>query len=227
MPRLRGLTAVQVALLAVVILWLAAGQVRAANARGMALAQIDVPPDRSAAPDSSGSGDQLAQQSEGNSTTIEPERTPITYAEPVWISVERMGLGKATITDVGLEPDGTIPVDDSSISWYRYGASASDENGAMILLAHIAYDGEPGRFARLGSLSVGDRIEIGMEGGLTREFEVRSLDLAEKTDFNSRIDDFVDQKSEGLRLYLITCGGSFNGAERSYSSFHIATARAV
>lgn len=232
MPRLRGLLLVaQVTLLIGVGGWLVAGQVDSTEVTGSAVVQP---------------GDEIVEQSQviANEEISEPvgsiqalesaglatdatEVASVPFAEPAWISVEPIGLERASIVGVGLEPDGTIPVDASTISWYRYGASVSDENGAVIMLAHIAFDGEPGQFARLAALNVGDRIKVGMDGGGMREFAVSSLDLTDKTDFNGQIDHFVDQESPGLRLYLITCGGEFDRSARSYSSFHVATATAT
>lgn len=226
MSKVGGLIAVQVVLLVAVGGWLVVGEFRAMNDSGQATERSYDQMGQSVVSVDSEIGRLFTEESEPSEES-EPELVSPPYAEPVWVSIQPMGLSRAGIAEVGIDADGTIPVHDDSISWYRYGASPSDSSGAVILLAHIAYDGAPGEFARLDALNVGDRIEIGMEGGATREFMVRSLDLAEKVDFNGRIEDYVDQRSDGLRLYLITCGGSFDSAARSYSSFHIATAEVI
>ncbi|MBM4535859.1 class F sortase [Rhodococcus hoagii] len=118
------------------------------------------------------------------------------------------------LIDLGLEPDGTLEVPPGAFpaGWYS-GSPVPGERGPAILAGHVDWGGEPGVFLRLHELVPGDTIDTIRSDGVTAVFRVTRVDRYAKAEFpTAAVYGNIDHP--GLRL--ITCGGEFDTAARSY-----------
>ena len=118
------------------------------------------------------------------------------------------------LVDLGLEPDGTLEVPPGAFpaGWYS-GSPVPGERGPAILAGHVDWGGEPGVFLRLHELVPGDTIDTIRSDGVTAVFRVTRVDRYAKAEFpTAAVYGNIDHP--GLRL--ITCGGEFDTAARSY-----------
>lgn len=135
---------------------------------------------------------------------------------PVRVRIPALGVD-APIVALGVDRDGRmeVPDDVSTVGWYRYGSSPGGP-GSSVLAAHIDSEREgPGVFLRLGTLDQGDIIEVVDERGGVARFLVRAVQLIPKEELPL---DRVFARTGAPVLTLITCGGGFSRAERSYDS---------
>lgn len=117
------------------------------------------------------------------------------------------------VRPVGLEDDGALEIpDETEIGWYRYGA-APGLPGATVLAAHVTWNRTIGPFFRLGELEPGDRVDLTLDNGARRVYEVVERTMYDKDELpRSRIWRTSGPES----LVLITCGGDYNPDIRRY-----------
>lgn len=154
-------------------------------------------------------------------------------AEPVTLTIERLGILNHPLHPVGLDPDGTIeepPVTaPDQTGWYSLGVKPGDP-GPAVIVGHVSGRppgsprAVPGIFAKLDQLATGDEITIDRETGPPARFVVYDRTTAPKDRFPT---DTVYGDTPGPELRLITCGGEFRPAVRSYASNIIVWARAL
>ncbi|MFI6485054.1 class F sortase [Nonomuraea sp. NPDC050663] len=137
-------------------------------------------------------------------------------AQPVQIVIPAIGVS-APITSVGLDSDGVVQAPSLSepnlTGWYRHGPRPG-ENGPAVILGHLDTVSGPAVFARLGELQANDPIIITTADGSQETFIVTSREQVAKNAFpTSRVYGPVSAPA----LRLITCGGDFDHAKRSYN----------
>jgi len=119
---------------------------------------------------------------------------------------------------LGLKEDGTVMVppteSNAPAGWYRYLVTPG-EPGPAVILGHFDSTQGPAVFYRLGELQPGARIFVRRADGRTVEFAVDSVYTYPKSDFPS---EAVYGPTADPVLRLITCGGSFDRARRTYLS---------
>jgi hypothetical protein len=125
---------------------------------------------------------------------------------PRSITIDDTGL-RGDVRAVGLEESGELEVpDETEIGWYRYGSSPG-RAGATVLAAHVTWNGNVGPFFNLGDVEPGDRVEVGLEDGTLRTYEVVERTMYDK---DSLPRERIWRTTGDESLVLITCGGSFN-----------------
>jgi sortase (surface protein transpeptidase) len=138
---------------------------------------------------------------------------PLAAAPPVRIRIPAIGVDSGLI-GLGLQPDGTlqVPADGSVAGWYT-GAPAPGQRGPAVIAAHVDWNRRPGVFFRLRDLEPGDEVAVDRQDRTTARFEVLEVEQYPKDAFpTERVYGDIDHA--GLRL--ITCGGAFDRAARSY-----------
>lgn len=138
-----------------------------------------------------------------------------TVPRPVRVRVPALGID-ARVAALGVADDGEmeVPKDARTVAWYEYGPSPG-QNGSAVLAAHVDYNGVRGIFFDLARLAAGDEVVVELEGGRTRTFTVEEQASVAKEVLP--IDELF--RREGApALTLITCGGEFDAAARSYRS---------
>jgi sortase (surface protein transpeptidase) len=134
---------------------------------------------------------------------------------PQSVAIPAIGVD-APVRAVGVFDDGRLEVPPADVvGWYRFGSSPG-EPGSTVLAAHVAYDGRDGAFRHLASLIAGD--EVVVDGA---RFVVERVEQYRK----EALPDAVWAGDGPARLVLITCGGSFDAARRSYDSNVVAWTR--
>jgi len=136
-------------------------------------------------------------------------------APPVRLTIPAIGVRTALIR-LGFTRAGALQVPSSYqvAGWYdrspRPGAT-----GAAIIAGHIDSVAGPGVFYRLASLRRGDRAYVRRADGSLVVFRVTAVRLYRKDRFPTAA---VYGPAAGPQLRLITCGGIFDPALRSYES---------
>ena len=152
-------------------------------------------------------------------TDVDAEAPP-----PRRLSIERLGID-ADLAGLRVLADGTleVPADPDQIGWHRAGTAPGDV-GPAVVVGHVdSYEGGA-VFFRLRELQPGDRVGVQRVDGSTVEFEVYGLETVRKDSFPS---DRVYGATAGPELRLVTCGGTFDEATRSYTENVVVYAREV
>ena len=142
-----------------------------------------------------------------NEATNEP--VAATGFSPSHISIPSVGID-ASIEDVGII-DGVMqtPVDVWSVGWYQQLAQPGGAGNA-VFAAHRDYWGVgPTIFYNLDQVSIGDQIYVAGPDGEQVSYTITDLySVDASADFSS-----VISQSGGETITLITCTGTFDGAE--------------
>lgn len=151
-----------------------------------------------------------------NHTTDKPtEPSPAAAPAGLALSIPKIGVDSSLI-GLGLNPDRTLAVPSldtpMQASWYTGGPMPGDV-GPAVVLGHVDSHGKPAVFWRLRELAAGDQVYVHRPDGSTATFVVRHKEEVPKNDFPTNA---VYANTAGPELRLITCGGSFDSAKRSY-----------
>lgn len=140
------------------------------------------------------------------STSTSTAPKPYASSPPTRLLVPSVGVD-APVTDLGLNPDGTVEVPPADrgeeVGWYRNGPTPG-ENGPAVLIGHYDTVHGPAVFKQLPKLRPGELIRIRRADGSTVDFKVRTLLQAAKDHFPTE-QVYGDTPAPALRL--ITCGG--------------------
>jgi sortase (surface protein transpeptidase) len=138
---------------------------------------------------------------------------PLSASAPVRLRIPSIGVDSA-LMGLGLQDDGSleVPPEGFPAGWYT-GAPTPGELGPAIIAGHVDWAGARGVFYSLRDLAAGDDISVEREDGSAARFRVASVQQFPKDAFPTAA-VYADLDHAGLRL--ITCGGSFDRAARSY-----------
>lgn len=149
------------------------------------------------------------------SARLEDYRQPRHGSRPVGLTIESIGV-RARVVPVGVQ-DGSktmeVPADVGTIGWYRFGP-APGSSGSAVLIGHVDshVQGE-GAFFRLRELAPGDHVTVMFANGSRSSFDV----VARRSYPKSKLPGALFQRSGPPLLTLVTCGGAFDQATRSYA----------
>ncbi|MEV3921505.1 class F sortase [Actinomadura coerulea] len=134
---------------------------------------------------------------------------------PVRVSIPSIGV-RAPLARLGLGAGGEVQVPPADrpgeAGWYEAGPTPG-ERGAAVVLGHVDSAKGAAVFYDLGRLRPGHRIEVSRADGRVAVFTVESVERVPKGRFPAgRV--YGPLGHPGLRL--VTCGGAFDRAERSY-----------
>ena len=160
----------------------------------------------------------------GPTTAAEPREPPgvagfhsvRTYDQPapptrLWIPAIAVST---PLVRLGRLPDGTIevPKDWNTAGWYDKGPRPG-QPGPAVILGHVDSRSGPAVFYRLRALRPRDIIRVGLADGRILVFRVQRVERYPKNEFPTEAVYFPTLNRE---LRLITCGGEFDYAKRSY-----------
>lgn len=132
-------------------------------------------------------------------------------APPVRMQIPAIDVD-AAITAVDLRRDGSLEVPAATdAGWYRR-TPVPGAHGSALITGHVDTARAPAVFARLAALRPGDRIGVAGADGWTTVFEVRGLSRHAK----SALPTALWRPDSRRLLRLVTCGGTFDRARRSY-----------
>ena len=118
--------------------------------------------------------------------------------------MQSIDVARFPVRPVGLELDGQMEIpDETEIGWYQYGATAG-QPGATVLAAHVSWNRTNGPFARLGSVEPGEEIEVALDDGSVRRYQVTERAVYGKLELPH---ERIWRNTGDETLVLITCGG--------------------
>lgn len=129
------------------------------------------------------------------------------------------------LVELGLQPDRTMEVpDDAGTAGWFTAAPTPGTLGPAVIAAHVNLDGRPGIFADLATLQPGDTVRVTRADGTVAVFGITSVQQHPKDRFPT---EAVYGAIDHAGLRLITCGGDFDSARRSYVDNVVVFARLV
>ncbi|MHA6783641.1 class F sortase [Pseudonocardia saturnea] len=144
-------------------------------------------------------------------------------AAPVRVRLAAIGA-EADVVDVGVDGRGEmeVPLDVTTVGWYRFGPSPGARAGSTVLSGHVD-DRVQGRgaFYRLTDLEPGDPVEVDLADGSVAAYRVDTVERIAKEDLPV---DRLFARDGAPVLTLVTCGGDFDRAARSYRENVVVTA---
>jgi sortase (surface protein transpeptidase) len=164
-------------------------------------------------------GDQPARLSvaaPSGSAAAAPDSSPAAAAPaPVSLTIPAIGVRSKLIT-LGITAKGTlqVPTSTSVAGWYT-GSPRPGEIGSSVIAGHIDSYLGPGIFYRLREMRPGERIYVRRANGTLAVFSVYAVRQYPKDHFPT---GKVYGPAPDAELHLITCGGTFDYATRSYLS---------
>ncbi len=150
-------------------------------------------------------------------TTHKPVEAPkviTNYSLPTRLQIPKLKIDTHVI-NVGLTKDGnmSVPTNVIDAGWYKYGALPGN-TGTAVLAGHLdGLRGEPGVFSNLSKLVPGDTILVSESNGFSVTFVVRETKAYAQTEQPAE----VFNSTTGSHLNLITCTGSWDKSDHSFS----------
>ena len=136
---------------------------------------------------------------------------------PTTVTVPSIGA-TSSLMDLGQNSDGSLQVppltNPKQAGWYDKSPTPGSL-GPAVILGHINGDGKPGIFYKLKDVKAGDQVMVARQDGQTAVFTVSHIDTVPKAAFPG---DQVYGDTPDAELRLITCGGVFDRAARSYEA---------
>ena len=143
---------------------------------------------------------------------------PLRRSVPVSVDIPAIGV-HSKLLHLGVNPDGTIRVPPintraDEAAWYKYSATPG-QMGVSVIEGHVDNYQGAAVFYRLGALRPGDSIDVTLANGVTAVFRVTGVRQYAKSRYPASI---IYGTTSFPALRLITCGGAFDYATRSYLS---------
>lgn len=137
-------------------------------------------------------------------------------SEPQTLVIPKLNVN-ASVESVGMDSEGKmdIPKNVDNVAWYNLGYKPGEKGAAVIAGHYDKKDGSPAVFYELSSLQTGDEIIVLGENGekLTYIITRKASYLTEQFPLEE-----VFGTQDKPRLHLITCAGTWNKGEASYSN---------
>jgi len=140
---------------------------------------------------------------------------PKAAVTPTRVVIPSIGVRQSTLEPLTRDPGtGELrpPVDFTKVGYYREGPVPGDP-GPAVLAGHVDDTTGPKVFFRLRELRAGDPVVITRSDGKEVTFQVNAVEQYPKGAFPTNA---VYGPAPGSSLRLITCGGTFDAAARSY-----------
>ncbi len=134
---------------------------------------------------------------------------------PIRVVIPAIGVRQSTLEPLTRDPGtGELrpPVDFTKVGYYREGPVPGDP-GPAVLAGHVDDTTGPKVFFRLRELKAGDQVTVTRSDGKEVIFQVNAVEQYPKDAFPTNA---VYGPAPGSSLRLITCGGTFDAAARSY-----------
>ncbi|MFJ9715000.1 class F sortase [Streptomyces sp. NPDC101213] len=156
---------------------------------------------------------------------LPPAARPLTAALPQRVDIPRLGV-QAPVVARGLDARGAIaapPYDQAGVvGWYAAGAKPGAA-GTALMVGHVDTETRPAVFHELSKLAAGETIRVVRADGKVAEFTVDDVAVVRRDDFDAR-QAYGPRRPGRAELRLITCGGTFDRASRSYTANVIVSA---
>jgi hypothetical protein len=133
---------------------------------------------------------------------------------PVGLAIPAIGVDARGLVPLGRNADGSlqVPADYATAGWFTGGA-VPGALGPAVIAGHVDSVTGPAVFYRLAQLRAGDEVLVRLSDGGGVRFRVDGVRHYPKLGFPTAA---VYGPVPGAALRLITCGGAFDRAARSY-----------
>jgi sortase (surface protein transpeptidase) len=140
---------------------------------------------------------------------------PVSGAQPIALEIPRIGVS-AEVVPLGFEEDGAMaaPTDPDTVGWFEFGPGVGAP-GNVLLDGHVDWGGKLRVFGQLHQLQPGDVIRVTEPGGAVLSYSVSWTRFYPDAE-TAPLEEIFGQLEPSEELTLITCGGSFDPAQRMY-----------
>ncbi|SHI21829.1 class F sortase [Streptomyces sp. 3214.6] len=156
---------------------------------------------------------------------LPPAAKPLGQAVPQRVDIPDLGV-QAPVIARGLDVRGAVdppPFDQAGVvGWYAGGAKPGAK-GTALLVGHVDTETRPAVFYRLSTLKAGETVRVVRDDGKVAEFTVDDVEVVQRDHFDAR-QAYGPRRPNRAELRLITCGGTFDRATRSYTANVIVSA---
>ncbi|MEU6120962.1 class F sortase [Streptomyces sp. NPDC047123] len=150
---------------------------------------------------------------------LPPAHDPLPAARPERVDVPSLRV-RAPVTARGLDADGAIdppPFEQpGTVGWYG-GGTRPGTAGAALFVGHVDTETKPAVFYDLSTLRPGETVEVRRDDGTVAEFTVDDVQVVTRKRFDAK-KAYGPHEEGRAELRLITCGGSFDKATRTYTA---------
>ncbi|MFD5635017.1 class F sortase [Streptomyces sp. NPDC127077] len=150
---------------------------------------------------------------------LPPALKPLGSARPQRVDIPSMGV-QAPVVARGLDGRGAIDpppfAQPGVVGWYAAGARPGAA-GTALLVGHVDTETRPAVFYRLSTVKPGDTVRITRDDGTVAEFTVDDVQVLPRDHFDAR-QAYGVREAGRAELRLITCGGTFDRADGSYTA---------
>ncbi|MFG2355925.1 class F sortase [Streptomyces sp. NPDC048521] len=144
---------------------------------------------------------------------------PLGDARPQRIDIPRLGV-QAPVVVRGLDARGAVdppPFDQSGVvGWYGSG-TAPGAAGAALMVGHVDTETRPAVFYRLSTLEPGETVRVVRSDGRVAVFTVDDVRVLPRDGFDAQ-QAYGPHEPGRAELRLITCGGTYDRADRTYTA---------
>jgi len=150
---------------------------------------------------------------------LPPAHQPLSGALPQRVDIPELGV-QAPVVARGLDRLGAIdppPYDQSGVvGWYASGTRPGAA-GTALLVGHVDTETRPAVFYKVSTLRQGATIRVTRADGKVAEFTVDDVKVLPRDRFDAQ-QAYGTRQSGRAELRLITCGGTFDRATRTYTA---------
>ncbi|MFF4058211.1 class F sortase [Streptomyces sp. NPDC001668] len=170
-------------------------------------------------------GDVAAVGRPPEAVELPPAARPLKGARPQRLDIPDLGV-QAPVVARGLDTRGALDppsLDQPGIvGWYAAGAKPGAA-GTALMVGHVDTETRPAVFYKISALKPGETVRVVRDDGRVAEFTVDDVRVLTRDDFDAR-QAYGPREPGRAELRLITCGGTFDRASRSYTANVIVSA---
>ncbi|MEU3838970.1 class F sortase [Streptomyces sp. NPDC028635] len=156
---------------------------------------------------------------------LPPAARPLKGAAPQRIDIPDLGV-QAPVVGRGLDAEGAIeppPFDQAAVVGWYAGGAAPGAAGTALMVGHVDTATKPAVFYKLSTLKPGRTVRVVRADGHVAEFTVDDVEVLPRDHFDAHR-AYGPHRPGRAELRLITCGGTFDKASRSYTANVIVSA---
>ncbi|MFI1397694.1 class F sortase [Streptomyces sp. NPDC020681] len=148
-----------------------------------------------------------------------PAHDPLEPARPDRVEIPSIGIA-APVVPRGLDAMGAVDPPPyampQAVGWYDKGAQPGAP-GASLLVGHVDTETKPAVFYDLSAARPGEKIRVARADGSVAEFTIDDVRVFTRERFDPA--EVYGPRQDGrAELRLITCGGNFDRATRTYDA---------
>ncbi|MFE9096346.1 class F sortase [Streptomyces sp. NPDC007264] len=150
---------------------------------------------------------------------LPPAVEPLGRAVPLRVDIPVIRV-QAPVVARGLDRRGAIeppPFDQPGVVGWYAGGVRPGAAGTALFVGHVDTETKPAVFYKLSTLRSGAKVRVVRDDGRVAEFTVEDVKVLDREHFDARR-AYGTRQSGRAELRLITCGGRFDRASRSYTA---------